>query len=1272
MFLDSSDNKIKYINKEFYCSFFFRMVDKSETITNWESYRKWTPKWAIDPNNPGLLWQEPNWYVYWKKDGAVLDLDKFTFVNMPGAGAHTNNYLFIGNGAAGKWQQFNLITGFGNEIFGGQSKIDNVAATVVHEERHQLISNENNAGGAFYNQKDSDRVSKCNDGLPDEFEKTNGILRTWWEPSGSRTDPYKTDTYNIDGIFRNNGYDKNGDQEYLCYRAENALGPNYKVMIKDWSDLGELAKIQKDRLSSQNIVKSSNQASAEMRKSGNNYLITSNENEQSYQKTSASTSNFSEEAIDINDNGLIDYILINSFISINQSGYYGIEGWLLNKENSPVAFTYHSGEYDNGTYFIPLIFDCLNIQKFKQNGPYYLTYNISSIGRESNLLESYQSVFITKPYLLSQLEGSQISLNHMFIDEAIDKNNDSIYDYITVDIGIKVNQQGIYHISAALYIDDQLITYTDSQQELNPGNNSIPLRFEGSVIGSRKLNGPYQLKNIAVFDEENRVLDFIADGYSTKSYQYTQFITQKLHIQKIVEDNGIDVNNNTKFDILRLNLSSQINTPGNYTITGSLFDSYGNIIENAKTEFFTNDSGDNEITLLFDGTAINTHGVNGPFNVSLLNAYDESGNLVDSSTLDYSTNNYYYSQFEGPIEYPAPVVNALNPDSIIANEGSLTLTVIGEQFTGDSIILWDGVDCDTKYGSPSQLSTLIPANATSKSGLHMVSVKNPQGENRVSNEITFIVNQRPIIPDFSGYPTLGNIPLNVTFTDSSSGDCITGYIWIFGDEPNVLYSDKDIVKTFSRSGQYDVYHGIIGCSGIVWMNKTNYIIVLEAPVETDFTAQPQSGYSPLTVRCNDTSYGGGITDYQWIFSDDPNLIHLEKNVTKIFTQPGIYGINHSTTNNAGTFWKNVTDYIIVTEAPPPIADFVGIPESGTVPLNVQFNSTSDGIITSYSWDFGDGTNGTGTWLNHTYNTPGLYNVTLTVNSAYGSNSTTKTNYINVTQPLPPIPDFEGTPLDGYAPLDVIFTDLSTGMVTSRWWDFGDGITIWENETAQVSHSYPLPGTYNISLTVGNIGGQATATKTAYIQVSPSGIPPDARFTMTPQLGYAPMKVRFTDRSGGTPLKWQWNFGDGNSSYEQNPSHIYNAAGRFVVTLTVFNSGGSDTYSSYIWTLSSRFIFPKYIPTPTVTGTINIPPRRGFSPISFFAMNTTIGNAPLSIQFTDMSFNAPTSWQWDFGDSHTSVLQNPVNTFEEPGTYTVFLTVKNSFGKSTTSRRVNVR
>lgn len=159
-----------------------------------------------------------------------------------------------------------------------------------------------------------------------------------------------------------------------------------------------------------------------------------------------------------------------------------------------------------------------------------------------------------------------------------------------------------------------------------------------------------------------------------------------------------------------------------------------------------------------------------------------------------------------------------------------------------------------------------------------------------------------------------------------------------------------------------------------------------------------------------------------------------------------------------------------------------------------------------------------------------------------------------TGPVAPVASFTGTPVSGNAPLNVVFTDASTGSPTSWSWTFGDGGT----STAQnPSHTYTAGGTYTVALTVSNAAGSNTQTRTGYITVT-TGSAPVANFTGTPTSGTAPLAVTFTDVSSGSPTSWSWSFGDGGTSTVRNPSHTYAASGTYTVSLTATNAYGSNT------------------------------------------------------------------------------------------------------------------
>lgn len=150
-------------------------------------------------------------------------------------------------------------------------------------------------------------------------------------------------------------------------------------------------------------------------------------------------------------------------------------------------------------------------------------------------------------------------------------------------------------------------------------------------------------------------------------------------------------------------------------------------------------------------------------------------------------------------------------------------------------------------------------------------------------------------------------------------------------------------------------------------------------------------------------------------------------------------------------------------------------------------------------------------------------------------------------------------------------------------------------------------------------------------------PPVADFSADPANGEAPLNVQFTDLSTQNPTSWQWNFGDGSSSDEQNPAHIYNNPGIYTVQLTVTNSHGTDIEEKVDYIVAEG------------------------APIAQFAGEPSGGPAPLSVNFTDLSANNPTAWEWEFGDGAGSTEQNPSHTYQNQGAYTVKLTVSNAFG-----------
>jgi PKD repeat protein len=158
--------------------------------------------------------------------------------------------------------------------------------------------------------------------------------------------------------------------------------------------------------------------------------------------------------------------------------------------------------------------------------------------------------------------------------------------------------------------------------------------------------------------------------------------------------------------------------------------------------------------------------------------------------------------------------------------------------------------------------------------------------------------------------------------------------------------------------------------------------------------------------------------------------------------------------------------------------------------------------------------------------------------------------------------------------------------------------------------------------------------------------PVAAFTFTPQSGTAGQTLfTFTDQSTGPVGTRLWTFGDGSSSTSKNPTHVYAAPGQYTVTLLVNGNGLVSQLSKAVHVsgpLEAQFVFSPAVPTTSTT-----------------------------IQFSDLSSGAPSSWNWSFGDGTTSTAQNPAKRFAQEGTYSVSLTIERAGVTSTATVPVTV-
>jgi FOG: PKD repeat len=475
-------------------------------------------------------------------------------------------------------------------------------------------------------------------------------------------------------------------------------------------------------------------------------------------------------------------------------------------------------------------------------------------------------------------------------------------------------------------------------------------------------------------------------------------------------------------------------------------------------------------------------------------------------------------------------------------------------------------------------------------------------------------------------------PYPITFTNLTSGPGDMSFQWTLGNgESSTTFEPA---TTYQANGTYDVTltaTSEFGCSGSITKQ-----VVLEGP-ETAIDA-------PDTVCQNEKVFfrnGSSAVpnSVQWDFGNGAVSPHL--NDSALYATPGDYTVKlyNTYTGCADSAIKNIH------VRPSPDIDFtVANAVSCQAPLTVTFTDASPAPIVDWQWNFGDGSTGSGSPVNHTYNTAGNYAVSVLFTDNKGCEGRiSKPAVVKIEKPKVFI---KNAPTGGCVPFTWNPDDsvYSLDGVQSWHWDFGDGTT---SNLQAPSHTYNNPGTYDVTLTITTNGGcTETVTIPGGVQV---GTPPTVDFTMSDNDICASEQVQFTDQSQPASgiSDWRWDFGDGTTSSLQNPTHLFVDTGTFVVRLTATNNG---------------------CPAISSGQTIRVRP-----PIARFTPNVACGG--LQVQFTNASIidpSEPVTYSWNFGDgSPLSSDASPTHTYGTFDSYTVTLTVTNGSCSHVFTDRVNL-
>ncbi len=568
---------------------------------------------------------------------------------------------------------------------------------------------------------------------------------------------------------------------------------------------------------------------------------------------------------------------------------------------------------------------------------------------------------------------------------------------------------------------------------------------------------------------------------------------------------------------------------------------------------------------------------------------------------------------------------------------------------------------------------------------------------------------------------------NIDFTNNSTGNTLC--LWDFGDGSTTNTSSGK--HLYPNAGNYKIK--LIAAPYDVCADTLIWNITVEKAVAS-FTFSPESSCNTSTPVAFTNQSSANIISYKWVFSDGTNS--TLRNVNKTYTQPkdkdpymihdaSSYPVMLVVTSTNGCK-DSIEKHFDVQQ---PTALFSVDSVKGCVPLTVTFTnqSMSSNPIASSDWHWGEGAvqNTTLNNIDHTYNTPGTYNVKMVVKTNSGCKDTSAIITIKVGSHV--TPDFTVTAAI-CASQKIEFTNPTpTGQ--SRWHYSINGIGVPScPEVANPSVFMKTNiGSFPVKLIVENNGCQSEVTKPNAI----NNTGPTGNFDYVHNCTSARSVTFKGIANSATSFKWE--FGDSQSNTtDLEPIYVFGNENNFTVKFIAFNGACSDTtirvvkirnhtpafvtkteacagdvilfYSNstgklhdsgkekYLWNFndSSQFIRTKkdssfhtfskggnfnvklfaFYDDGCVDSTTNA--IRIYKPKPLFTANKTEGCSPLPVTFTDNSlpdFYAIKSWNWDFGDDKTASYTAKLNTmdhlFENPGEYITTLSVTDNFNCTST-------
>lgn len=505
------------------------------------------------------------------------------------------------------------------------------------------------------------------------------------------------------------------------------------------------------------------------------------------------------------------------------------------------------------------------------------------------------------------------------------------------------------------------------------------------------------------------------------------------------------------------------------------------------------------------------------------------------------------------------------------------------------------------------------------------------------------------VANFTFSPAAPAVNQDIFFNASTSTVSAPTFAWDFGD--GTTGTGVTITKRYSRSGTFTVTLRATNPAGqTAATSRAVTVSSTSASVIASFTFSPSSPAVHQQVFFNASASRPENGSYVWNFGDGTTGTGVTP--VHIYDTAGAFTVTLTVINDVGQSATTTRTVTVTATSAQVSASFVFSPTAPAVNQDVFFDaSASRPTDATFSWNFGDGTSGSGVAPAHRYAAAGTYTVLLVVTNDFGQTATTTRTVTVSATSAQVVASFVFSPTVPGIEQDVFFdASASRPADASLAWNFGDGRT---GTGVTPTHRYTLAGTYTVVLVVTNQFGQSASTSRT-ITVTSTTSQVVANFTFSPTNPAVNQDV-FFNASGSRPTDatFSWNFGDGTTGTGMTPIHRYASAATYSVTLTVTNSVGQ---------------FATTQRTVPVAGTVLT------ADFTFSPTDPTISKGTNTVTFdATPSSSSAVSYVWDFGDGTPAQSGlRTAHTFTQQGTWVVRLTVTDAEGRSaTTTKNVTV-